>query len=210
MCRICPATSGRTRSHALPAGARNACEFNQCMICRLSATGALIDWSGEARNARLPAISRYTFMTTADPTPDESLTYRLKALGKIADRMSSELSRGKLGLPMPEAMIIGVLGAFGPQTVMDISRRSNLDKSQASRTTETLIGKGLLSRTASNQDGRSVIISLMPEGRKIFRKIAPMVETRDKELYRCLSEPEMDALRYLLDKLLESHGWQAE
>ncbi|CAG4888659.1 MarR family winged helix-turn-helix transcriptional regulator [Paraburkholderia saeva] len=149
-------------------------------------------------------------MTKTDPTPDESLTYRLKALSKIADRMSSELSRGKLGLPMPEAMIIGVLGAFGPQTVMDISRRSNLDKSQASRTTETLIGKGLLSRTASDQDGRSVIISLMPEGRKIFRKIAPMVEKRDTELYRCLSEPEMDALRYLLDKLLESHGWQAE
>ena len=50
----------------------------------------------------------------------------------------------------------------------------------------------------------------MPEGRKIFRKIVPMVEKRDKELYKCLSEPEMDALRYLLDKLLEAHGWQPE
>ncbi|MGF6603557.1 DNA-binding MarR family transcriptional regulator [Paraburkholderia sp. GAS448] len=149
-------------------------------------------------------------MTTTGPTPDESLTYRLKALNKIAERMSSELSRGKIGLSMPEATIVGVLGAFGPQTIMDIARRSNLDKSQASRTSETLIGKGLLSRTASDQDGRSVIISLTPEGRKIFRKIVPMVEKRDKELYKCLSEPEMDALRYLLDKLLEAHGWQPE
>ncbi|MFL9933572.1 MarR family transcriptional regulator [Paraburkholderia sp. RL18-103-BIB-C] len=148
-------------------------------------------------------------MSTIESRPDESLTYRLKALTKIADRMSAELSREKLGLPYPEASIIGVVGTFGPQTIMDISRRANLDKSQASRTVDALLAKGILGRTGNEQDGRSVIISLSAEGRKIFRKVGPTMDRRDRELYECLSEPESEALRYLLDKILASHGWEA-
>ncbi|KAA0998339.1 winged helix DNA-binding protein [Paraburkholderia panacisoli] len=148
-------------------------------------------------------------MSTIESRPDESLTYRLKALTKIADRMSAELSREKLGLPYPEASIIGVIGTFGPQTIMDISRRANLDKSQASRTVDALLAKGILGRTGNEQDGRSVIISLSAEGRKIFRKVGPTMDRRDRELYECLSEPESEALRYLLDKILASHGWEA-
>jgi DNA-binding MarR family transcriptional regulator len=138
-----------------------------------------------------------------------SLTYRLKALTKIADRLSSELSRDKLGVPYPEASIIGVVGTFGAQTIMDISRRSNLDKSQTSRTVEALLAKSVLVRDQSPVDGRSVIISLTPEGKKIFKKVAPTMYRRDQDLYRALSEQEMEALRYLLDKLLASHGWNA-
>jgi DNA-binding MarR family transcriptional regulator len=148
-------------------------------------------------------------MASNAATHDLSLTYRLKALTKIADRLSGEMSRERLGVPYPEASIIGAVGTFGPQTVIDISRRTNLDKSQTSRTIEALLSKGILSRTASDKDARSVIISLTPDGKKIFKKIAPTIERRDRELYHSLSDPEMDALRYLLDKLLTSHGWEA-
>jgi DNA-binding MarR family transcriptional regulator len=92
---------------------------------------------------------------------------------------------------------------------MDISRRGNLDKSQASRTVDALLSKGILARTDSDVDGRSVVISLTAEGRKIFKKVGPTMERRDKELYQCLSEPESEALRYLLDKILAAHGWTA-
>lgn len=137
-----------------------------------------------------------------------SLTYRLKALTKIADRMSSELSREKLGVPYPEASVIGVVGHFGPQTIMDISRRTNLDKSQASRTVEALIAKSILFRDKSAVDGRSVIITLTSEGKKIYKRIDPVMERRDKALFRGLSENETAALEFLLDKLLVSHGWE--
>jgi DNA-binding MarR family transcriptional regulator len=148
-------------------------------------------------------------MSTIASGPGESLTYRLKALSKIADRISAELSREKLGVPYPEASIIGVIGTFGPQTIMDISRRANLDKSQASRTVDAMLAKGVLGRTTNDQDARSVIISLSADGRKIFKKLAPTMDRRDKALYQCLSEPETEALRYLLDKILAAHGWEA-
>jgi DNA-binding MarR family transcriptional regulator len=136
-----------------------------------------------------------------------SLTYRLKALTKIADRMSSELSREKLGVPFPEASIIAAIGAFGPQTVMDISRRANLDKSQASRTVDAMLAKEILARAGNDKDGRSVIISLTAEGRKIFKKIGPALEKRDNDLYQSLNEAELVAFRFLLEKVLAAHGW---
>lgn len=147
--------------------------------------------------------------STNEPGADASLTYRLKALTKIADRMSSEMSRDKLGVPYPEASIIAAIGTFGPQTVMDISRRANLDKSQASRTVEAMLSKEILARTGNDKDGRSVIISLTAEGRKIFKKIGPTLDKRDNDLYQGLNEAERVALRFLLDKILASHGWDA-
>jgi DNA-binding MarR family transcriptional regulator len=148
-------------------------------------------------------------MASTNEGADASLTYRLKALTRIADRMSSELSREKLGVPFPEASIIAAVGTFGPQTVMDISRRANLDKSQASRAVEVMLGKEILARTGNDKDGRSVIISLTAEGRKIFKKIGPTLEKRDSDLYQGLNEAERVALRFLLDKILASHGWDA-
>lgn len=46
---------------------------------------------------------------------DASLTYRLKALNRVADHMNSELSRDKLGIPYPEAGIIAAIGTYGPR-----------------------------------------------------------------------------------------------
>jgi DNA-binding MarR family transcriptional regulator len=148
-------------------------------------------------------------VSTNEPGADASLTYRLKALTKIADRMSSELSRDKLGVPYPEASIIAAIGTFGPQTVMDISRRANLDKSQASRTVDAMLAKDLLARVGNDKDGRSVIISLTAEGRKVFKKVGPTLEKRDGDLYQSLNDAERLALRFLLDKVLASHGWDS-
>jgi len=141
-------------------------------------------------------------------SPAQSLTYRLKALNKIADKMSSELSRDKLGLPYPEASVIAVVGTYGPQTIMEISRRANLDKSQASRTIEALLAKEMLTSGENDQDGRSVIISLTAAGKKTYKKIRPTMEKRDQNLFGCLLDPELDALRYLLDKVLTAQGWE--
>ncbi|CAB3802763.1 hypothetical protein LMG28688_05633 [Paraburkholderia caffeinitolerans] len=141
--------------------------------------------------------------------PDQSLTYRLKALSKIADRKSSELARDKLGLSYPEATVLSVVGTFGPQTIRDISRRGNLDKGQASRTVESLIAQQILTKTSNDADGRSVLIGLSAGGRKIFRKVGPAMEKRDKELYKGMEEEELQALRYLLDKALSVNGWDA-
>ncbi|WP_185219119.1 MarR family winged helix-turn-helix transcriptional regulator [Paraburkholderia dinghuensis] len=142
-------------------------------------------------------------------SPTQSLTYRLKALNRIADRKSSELAREQLGLPYPEANVIAVIGTFGPQTLMDISRRANLDKGQASRTVEALLSREMVASGSNRQDGRSVIISLTASGKKVFRKVGPTMKIRDQDLYSCLDDSEVATLRYLLDKVLTASGWES-
>ncbi|MFX1766868.1 MarR family transcriptional regulator [Paraburkholderia sp. A1RI-2L] len=139
--------------------------------------------------------------------PDQSLTYRLKALSKIADKKSGEVARDRLGLSYPEAIVLSVVGTFGQQTIRDISRRGNLDKGQASRTVESLIAQEMLTKSSNDADGRSVVIGLSADGRKIFKKVGPAMERRDKELYKGMEEEELLALRYLLDKALSINGW---
>lgn len=137
---------------------------------------------------------------------EASLTHQLKALNKMADHMSGALSRKQLGLRYPEVTIVGVVGTFGPQTVMDISRLAGFDKSQTSRAVAAMVARGILTRAGNDKDGRSMIISLTSEGGAIFRNIGPVLHKRDDVLYSSLSETERMALRHLLDKVLSSHG----
>ena len=73
---------------------------------------------------------------------DQFLTYRLHALTKRSDRGIGEVYRHKLDISLPEARVIAAVGAFGPFSIMDLARHTNLDKSQASRAAEALLRQG--------------------------------------------------------------------
>ncbi|MFP3617322.1 helix-turn-helix domain-containing protein, partial [Paraburkholderia sp. SIMBA_050] len=79
--------------------------------------------------------------------------YRLHALTKRSDRGIADVYRHKLDISLPEARVIAAVGAFGPFSIMDLARHTNLDKSQASRAAEALLRQGLLERSASEDDG---------------------------------------------------------
>lgn len=89
---------------------------------------------------------------------------------------------------------------------MDICRHAHLHKSQASRTVNAMLAKEILARAGNDRDGRSVIISLTDEGRRIFGEIGATLRSRDSALYHGLNEAERMALGNLLDKALASHG----
>lgn len=78
---------------------------------------------------------------------DKFLTYRMHVLNKLSDRFISERYQTKLEITLPEARVIASVGSFGPFSIMDLAKRANLDKSQASRAAEALIQRG--SRGAS-------------------------------------------------------------
>jgi DNA-binding MarR family transcriptional regulator len=130
------------------------------------------------------------------------LTYRLHMLTKRSDRGIGERYRLKLGISVPEARVIAAVGAFGPFSIMDLARRTHLDKSQASRAAEALLQQGLLARNASDEDGRIVLISLTADGRALYRKIMPVARKWNDELLACLSDTERDTFERLLDKVV--------
>ncbi|WP_323118858.1 MarR family winged helix-turn-helix transcriptional regulator [Burkholderia alba] len=133
---------------------------------------------------------------------DQFLTYRMHVLNKLSDRGIGELYQAKLGISLPEARVIAAVGAFGPFSIMDLARRTNLDKSQASRAAEALIRQGLVERSASDADGRVVLVVLTADGVALNRKIMPLARKWNAELLGCLSEHEQAAFGRALDRII--------
>lgn len=130
------------------------------------------------------------------------LTYRVHVLNKLSERGISELYQQKIGISLPEARVVAAVGAFGPFSIMELARRANLDKSQASRAAEALIRRALLKREASPEDGRVVVVSLTAEGRALYRKVMPIARRWNDELFGGLDEREKAQLGRLLDKVI--------
>ncbi|MGN6650325.1 MarR family winged helix-turn-helix transcriptional regulator [Trinickia sp.] len=133
---------------------------------------------------------------------EQFLIYRMHVLNKLSDRGIGERYQTKLGITLPEARVIASVGSFGPFSIMDLAKRANLDKSQASRAAEALIQSGLVERAPSAQDGRVVVISLTPEGRALYRKVMPIARKWNADLFRWLDDEEAQALGQALDKVI--------
>lgn len=133
---------------------------------------------------------------------DQFLTYRMHMLNKLSDRGISERYQTKLDITLPEARVIASVGSFGPFSIMDLARRANLDKSQASRAAVALIQRGLVRRETSSEDGRVVLVSLTSEGRVLYRKIMPIARKWNADLFGCLDEAERASLGRVLDKVI--------
>ena len=133
---------------------------------------------------------------------EQFLIYRMHVLNKLSDRGIGGRYQTKLGITLPEARVIASVGSFGPFSIMDLAKRANLDKSQASRAAEALIQSGLVERAPSAQDGRVVVISLTPEGRALYRKVMPIARKWNADLFRCLDDEEAQALGQALDKVI--------
>ncbi|MCF2133517.1 MarR family winged helix-turn-helix transcriptional regulator [Mycetohabitans sp. B4] len=139
------------------------------------------------------------------PSPFEQLfTYRLHWLKKLTDKAMDDAFVARLGLPLTEARVLLSVGSFGPLSVSDLGRASNLDRSQASRATDVLGKKGLLTKEADEEDGRGVRIALTAKGASLFRKAALISRKRNDAILAVLSEAERATLAQALDKILAS------
>lgn len=101
---------------------------------------------------------------------EELFTYRLHVLKKQTDRTMNEAFSAALSLTLTEARILLSVGAFGPISVSDLGRVSNLDRSQASRATDVLERKGLLEKAMNTADARGVLVKLTAQGRNTYRR----------------------------------------
>jgi DNA-binding MarR family transcriptional regulator len=133
---------------------------------------------------------------------DKSHTYRLHALHKLSDRQTQAAYLSETGLALGEARCLAALGAFEPLSVVDLGRRANLDKGQASRGAQSLVDKGLATKTAHASDGRGVTLALSTAGRATWRRVAKLIERRNAEIFGCLSAAELDQLGSMLDRLI--------
>lgn len=144
-------------------------------------------------------------MTTSPRTLiplDRTFTHRLHTLTKLADRITQTGYETESGIPAHEARCLAAVGTFTPLSVNDLARGANLDKGQASRAAQALVNKGLILKASSATDGRGVVLTLTPEGQRVWLRTMQLVTRRNAEVTACLSDAERLQFNTILDKLV--------
>jgi len=85
-------------------------------------------------------------------------------------------------------------------TLGELSQRMMVSNGNVTGLSERLVALGLLDRRQSRSDRRAQIVSLTPEGRRVFRAMARAHEGWIAEIFSQLSPGEIDVLMRLLAK----------
>ena len=134
---------------------------------------------------------------------DRTYTHRLHALAKITDRATQQAYEDDVGIPISEGRCLAAIGSFHPLSVNDLAMRANLNKAQASRSTQALVDQGMVMKQASEVDGRGVVLTLSPQGMALWEKVMRVIERRNQEILSALTMDEQAQLDVLLDRLLQ-------
>ena len=134
---------------------------------------------------------------------DRTYTHRLHALAKITDRATQQAYEVDVGIPISEGRCLAAIGAFHPLSVNDLAMRANLNKAQASRSTQALVEQGMVLKLASEVDGRGVVLSLTPKGQEQWEKVMGVIARRNAQIIAGLNDAEQAQLDLLLDRLIQ-------
>lgn len=165
---------------------------------------------GQQPEARLRTVSPRDLPAALPPALDRTLTWRLHKLHKLSDRDSQAAYLADVGLQLGEARCLGAVGSFGPLSIVDLARQSNLDKGQASRAAQGLVDKGLVRKQTSPSDGRGVVLTLTRRGGQAWRKLMQVIARRNEEIFGCLDAAEQEQLGRLFDRVIAAGGVIAE
>lgn len=133
---------------------------------------------------------------------DETFTYRLHTLHKLTDRITQDAYLAATGLALGEGRCLAAVGAFAPLSVNDLARMANLDKGQASRAAQRLADQGLVQKTPSATDSRSVVLSFTPAGEQLWARLMAVVQRRNQDIVSCLSAAEQAQFDRILTRLV--------
>ncbi len=95
-------------------------------------------------------------------------------------------------------IILMTLSDMGRPSLNKLTKRIVRDKSQMTRTIQSLETKGLVQREPCQDDGRVSLVSLTSEGERVVEELMQAVATVIDEVLKPLSHSERKALKRLL------------
>ena len=122
------------------------------------------------------------------------LPYVLNQAAEAASRSFSRVYRTEFGMTRTQWRVLANLGRFGAMTARDICCRSHLEKTKVSRSVAALEERGWLRRDPSVRDRRAEILTLSPEGQKIFARLGALALDHDRQLRERLGASRIEAL----------------
>ena len=132
---------------------------------------------------------------------DEQLCFALYAASRAVTQAYRPLLE-ELGLTYPQYLVMLVLWERGESTVKDLVDTLKLDYGTLSPLLKRLQAAGLLERSRSLEDERTVLVGLTPAGRELKGHVGEIPQ-RVVDSY-CLDADQFETLRTTLTRLTES------
>lgn len=125
---------------------------------------------------------------------EKFLPFRLNlAATELSERLLS-IYGDEFGLDIPQWRILANLAAVNEVTARDVARITHSHKSTISRAVQHLEERGLVQRLVSERDRRAFTLTLTTEGRKLLRRLLPLVLRFESDLLAALTDSERRAL----------------
>ncbi|RAK65359.1 MarR family winged helix-turn-helix transcriptional regulator [Phenylobacterium kunshanense] len=137
---------------------------------------------------------------------DSYLPYRLSVASNAVSGLIARAYEDRFGLTVPQWRVICVLAEDGGLTQVQIVARTVMDKVTVSRAAQGLTKRRLVTRAENKADGRSHVLDLTSEGRRLYAEIAPLALAYEAALISGLSPEEVALLKRLLGRLQTAAG----
>ena len=130
--------------------------------------------------------------------------YQLSVASNVVSDLIAKNYQARFGLKIPEWRLMAVLGQGQAKTQRDLVNATRMDKVTVSRAATALAERGLVSRAASERDGRSHLLALTATGAVLYDEIAPAALVMEQAVLACLSLDEQLALSAMLVRLRDA------
>ena len=127
--------------------------------------------------------------------------YRLSIASNTVSDVIAGAYRALFGLSIPEWRLVAVLAEKGSATQLELGVATRMDKVTVSRAAIALTHRALVRRSPNRQDRRSHLLSLSPEGRRLYEQVAPKALALEDAMLADFSAEEIQSLMRMLQRL---------
>lgn len=141
------------------------------------------------------------------PVPEltDHLGYWLRLLSNHVSHGFARKVAGE-GVTVAEWAMMRVMYGEGPLAPSRVAERMGMTRGAITRLADRLIGKGLLLREASENDGRAQTLQLTAKAERLVPRLAALADRNDAESFELLTDEERAALRAMLEKSVARLG----
>lgn len=134
---------------------------------------------------------------------EDFIPYKLSVVANRVSQSIGRLFETRFNIQIPEWRIIMALYSYGDLVFHEVVDRTSMDKARVSRAQRRMIDLGMIRTYGHPDDGRKVILSLTPAGKRICENILPEAAEREAWFLAVLDEHEHQQLDVILDKLMK-------
>jgi DNA-binding MarR family transcriptional regulator len=161
------------------------------------------------QNRDLVGMEREVQERAGDLDIDFTAMATVATVFQVANAVRNHMEKdvlGEDGLSWTAYTALFVLWVWGDQESRHLAEECSVSKGTLTGVIGTLARRGLVTRGGRAGDGRLVVVSLTPAGRRVVRRLFPLFNEQESLLTARLSDLQRRQLANLLREMLRSVG----